>query len=834
MFNKNSGLSEVIDLGKNPERKQIRGIFRDDLKRVWFTTQNAGFAEFLPLDNSVNFITDSQQEALNVKSIISDKSGVLWLSTENGIIRWNNQKNKFYKYIHSDGVQLKNFNENAAIMGLDNELLFGGAGGILHFNPLKIQQKTFSPQVVIDEFRLFNQPISVGKQLPMSIDYISNLELTNEDYLFSLSFSALDYTAPEKNLYAYKLEGLDKNWIYTDSRNRTATYTALSPGDYTFTVKASDSHGNWSENETSLDITILPPWWRTWSAYFFYIVAILLMTILLIHIRTRTLKQRASELEQNVQDRTLELEQKNKTISVLLEQKQRMFTNISHEFRTPLTLIINPIKQLLKQAHIQEDRLILMTVKRNGLRLLKMVEQLLELAHLESPKKSQKVHYSLKHSITSILASFKPLAQIKMQTLTLGHVDDVVMKMQSNSLEIIITNLISNAIKYTPEGGEIAVQTRLDANTVELLVEDSGIGIEVKYQQSVFERFHRGTHEINEEIPGAGIGLALVKELVELHQGQITLQSKIGVGSLFKLSLPFCQTQCHNQELIQVSTPQEQWIQSEIEESDITLINAELTNEDSRPILLIIEDNNDMRKHLISILHVDYHCIQASNGYDGLKLAKLHVPDMIICDVMMPKMDGYEFSQSVKQDNILSHIPIILLTAKADLQSRMEGWRRHIDDYLTKPFDDDELKLRLKSLLTIRALLHKHFANEMHNKQAEVIKQFSIRDQDFIKKFEISIEENYSQSEFQLSQAASYLAMSDRQLQRKLKAIMNLTFSEYVRNYRLQKAEQLLKDGLFVHVVLEVVGFSSPSYFASCFKTKYGKTPKQFQQEVIK
>ncbi len=835
LFDKSSGQTETINLGGN-SNNFIRTLFLENENTLWIGTEGSGLGVIDIPSKTVSFIEGSDQVASNINSITSNGHGNIWLGTINGLVKYTKEDKTFSLFDGSAGIKLSDFSNGGAYSTKTGELIFAGGGGILQFKPNDIVKSQFSPPVVINEFKLLNKRVEIGEQLSASIEHIETLTLSHDDYLFSLTFSALDFTSPEKNIYAYMMEGLHSDWVYTDAFNRVATFTTLAPGKYRLRVKSSNSDGHWSNNETSLNIEIQPPWWRHWLAYLIYTISCLLAMFAFIHFRTRALKLRTKDLEIGVQERTLALEQKTNAISVLLEQKQHMFTNISHEFRTPLTLILSPIEQLLKENNSQQQTATLISIKRNCQRLLSMVDQLLELARLGSPTKTKAKLYSLKNTILLTVASFEPLAANKQQNLILNPIDNVTLKMQPDSLERILGNLLSNAIKYTDEGGQIEITTKQIKSDVIISIKDTGCGIPKCYQQEIFEHFYRGAFEHNEQIPGAGIGLSLVKELVKLHLGEITLVSQEGIGSTFSVHIPIYQGQYTEQD-ISTSTPHKNlWLVPEATENK-TQVSKKLTNLDADlPLLLIIEDNTEMREHLINLLCKDYLCIQAVNGEEGLAQAKLYVPDIIICDVMMPKINGYQLSEELKHDQALSHIPIVLLTARADIESRLEGWRKNIDDYLTKPFVDDELKLKLESLLTIRAILRTRFVSEMKNSPENLTKikrELNDKDQQFIAEFEVIVEENHSNIEFQLPFVAKELCMSDRQLIRKLKAIMGLSFTEYVRSFRLRKSLTLLQESMPVTQVIEKVGFSSPSYFSNCFKAEYSETPKQFQQRCI-
>ena len=835
-FNPNTYEYKYITNMKQESLNFIIDIYISLSGQIFVGTEGGGLAELSLNNNTIEQIFTSTS---TINWILEDQNETLWFSTDGALLNYKQGTNTLRKYDQNDGLFIGEFPQRAASF-FENKLVFGSNDGFLYFSPDSLKYKTSNSRIKLTELKLFNQRVSLsqpGSLTPLiePLSYSKEITLSHETYLFSLSFSALDFRFPEKMHYKYILEGLNNRWVSTNANNRIATFSNIPPGTYTFRVKAVDKQGLELNSEASIIINILPPWWKTNYAYVSYIIAVLLLIYFIIYIRTRKLQQYTVTLELGIKERTVKLEEKTDVITEMLEQKQRMFTHISHEFRTPLTLIITPINKLLRQQKDKEEMSTLLSLKRNSQRLLQLVEQLLLLARLESPEERKKYLYSFEQILPLIITAYEPLAKLKKQSFKIKNSANAVLEMLPESLEIIIGNLLSNAIKYSPEETTIEIDSVIRQEIIDISIKDVGVGISLEDQQVIFERFHRGIYENNEQIPGAGIGLALVKELVELHQGEINLQSQLAVGSQFQVSLPIYLNNYNKQDLI---------ISPELPEFSVindNLPNKSLKNEDALveknlPILLIIEDNFEMRKHLVEIFSTEYSCIQAGNGLEAIELASIQVPDVIICDVMMPKMNGYEFSKAIKQNEALSHIPIMLLTARADLESRKEGWRQHVDDYLTKPFDEDELILRVNNLLVVRGILRKRFVNEMKSNPLGLIQikeELNTKDQSFLEKLECFIEEGYSVTEFQLPQVAKKLFMSERQVQRKLKAIVGLTFSEYLRSFRLKEAAKLLQEGLANNLIIEKVGFSSPSYFSSCFKAEYNETPKQFQQRVM-
>ncbi|WP_281560644.1 hybrid sensor histidine kinase/response regulator transcription factor [Thalassomonas sp. RHCl1] len=803
-------------------------------QKIWLGT-DAGLAELSLKERKIIPYTP---ELGIIYGIHSDENTGLWLTTNNKLFHYDVNTRSYEEYGEGKGLSVAKFTQRTLLKASD-KLILGSNDGFFYFTPNLTDNPGLARKVQLTEFKLFNKIVPLSNaQLPTPLNkplsLLDKVTLTHEDYLFSFSFSALDFNAPDNIQYQYLLAGFDKQWISTDATDRIATYSAIPPGDYIFKVKATTNAQ--VTPETSIRLTILPPWWKTTYAYTSYVILMLALLYLLVSLRTRVLKQQAKTLEQGIKTRTLALEQQTQTIARLLEQKKNMFTNVSHELRTPLTLILSPVEQLLSREQSSQNKSLLSLIKQNSQRLLMMVEQLLELAWLESPDKKEKALFSLTEHLPLIIASYKPLAAAKNQQLSTREIDDVKLLLYPDSLDKIIGNILSNAIKYTPEGGSIEVTTAVQKGKVIISVIDNGLGIADKHQAIIFERFQRGSYKNNEQIAGAGIGLAIVKELVALHQGSIMLDSQEHNGCQFHVSLPiFIGTQG---DIVSAGerpiAKQQNLVAFPVENNQPQVSDAETNLK--HPIMLIVEDNVDMAAYLVSIFNREYHCILASDGQAGLAKAIEHVPDVIVSDVMMPVIDGYQLCQKIKQNDLLAHIPILLLTAKADLESKLTGLRLHSDDYLTKPFSDEELTLRVNNLLNARNRLRQQIAKELQDDPGAIVqisKVLNSKDQNFIHAFERLVIKRYPETEFGLASAAYQLNMSDRQLQRKLNALMDNNFSEYLRLFRLHKASELLQDGLTSTLVSEQVGFSSPSYFSTCFKSHFKETPKQFQQRQL-
>ncbi len=810
---------------------------------IWLGMES-GINRFDP--ESEQFIRYQNVEGLpdeQVDGVIEDLNGHLWFTTWGaGLVRHDPSSGQWQKFNRDDGL-LSNF-LGGGVLSQTGEIIVYGDNGLNIFDPEALPEQQQDPTVAFTDFRLLNESVAVsvpGKETLLGLHVNANpdITLTHRDYLLSFEFAALTYSDPMATRYAYKLEGFDQDWIETDASNRNATYTNLPAGDYVLNVRAAGRNGLWSNNSASLNLKILPPPWETWWAYTAYVLVSALMLFAFIRWRTVSLQNRAIELETTVDDRTRQIREHEQfiqhqadSLEELLHLKEKLYANISHEFRTPLTLILGPIRRMLAKAPETESREQLQVVQRNGERLLRLVDQLLELSRLSAAEKPTASAQPLVPHVNSLVQAFRPLAVEKGLTLATGKSEDVWVNCGPDSLEKILMNLLSNAIKYTPGGGRITVDVQAEGDTQAVLsVTDTGVGIALDEQQAVFDRFHR-IGDTGETIPGAGIGLALVKELVESFDGSISLDSTPGEGTTVKVTLPRHATDSPvdiSAVDIQVSAAAKREVSS-LADPGAGITALEHDHGDERQLVLIVEDNPDMQAYLHDLLSPRYECLVAGAGHDGLDLALEQVPDLVVCDVMMPDMDGYELTQALKEDLRSSHIPIIMLTALSDRKSRLKGLREHADDYLVKPFDDEELLLRISNQLAARDIMKARFSRRVYLEEP-LASGLNQRERTFLERFEKLLEENYVDPNLDIGAMASKMAVSTRQLQRKLKALTSHSPAEYLRAYRLKEAATQLGGGQQIVQVAMDVGFSSQAYFGTCFKAQYGMSPGKYQRQ---
>jgi len=828
--------SHSIKLLRKQDNLFVSGVFKDKEGDIWLPAISAGLYKLYLEHESDSYSESIYLPRTNIRSALyHENTGTIWASTDNGLYRLNIDSNEVAKFDSSDGLQSNEFLESG-IISLDGKIYLGGVNGLSVFSPSKVSSLSERYSVAITNFYIDGVEIQPSKLsesiLKKPIHLVDEVSLKHNQNSFAFTFSSLHPFSQNKIIYEYQLEGYEESAHSVDNTKRYANYTNIPPGNYVFHVKSIYNNEFYGTHTAKISITISPPFWRTHFAYLLYLIFMVLIISSFITYRTKRLTQRSKELESQVAERTKEVQQ-------LLAQKNEEFANVSHEFRTPLSLILGPTAQLLKENQNNNTQSRLNIIQRNGYRLLRMVDQLLNLETFRVKSITQKTPQAFGESIKLIAEAFADIAKEKAINFSIGQIDSVYFEFTPDALEKIVLNLLSNAIKYTPENGSINIEAkRTHENHYVITVTDSGIGIAKEQHDKIFERFNRVIDEHSEQITGAGIGLALVKSLVEAHQGSIQLNSKLGQGTEIKINLPIInevdkeQVSTHHSdeiialELMSLSAQRHMVDGSQDSQQD--------TNNQST--VLIIEDNTDMRNYIADSIRSEYHVITAKNGKEGVDIALREVPDLIISDIMMPLMDGYQVAHSLRENDITNHIPIVLLTARGDKKSRLKGWQEKADEYLTKPFDDEELKIRLANLLAIRNILKKRFGEVVFTEQPsttdseedDLEKLKSDQQQAFLQKLNQVIDQVYADPKIAIIDIAKSLAMSDRQLSRKLKSITDLTPVEYLRRYRLEQGKILLRQGRPSTIVAHDVGFSSQSYFGKCFKAQFGVSPSEF------
>jgi signal transduction histidine kinase/ligand-binding sensor domain-containing protein/DNA-binding response OmpR family regulator len=819
--------------------RNVIDIIEDSRKLIWIGTRE-GLNLFNKTKGAFRTFRDVNGLPDNaILSMVEDDSHNLWVSTPNGLSNIIVKKDRlgeysfeFKNYDESDGLQGKEFNENAVLKTKQGELIFGGANGFNIFQPRDIKINKDKPDVAITDFVIFNKSVKVNEKidgrviLQKAINESKEIVLKYSENIFTIEFAALNYIHPEKNKYSYMLEGFNKDWMKTDGRNRKATYTNLNPGTYTFKVKASNNDGYWNEEGSRLTITILPPFWKTKTAFLLYILIILGALLL-----SRKILLERERLNFKIDQERMEA-QRNHELDVM---KIKFFTNISHEFRTPLTLIITPLEKILKQTKDPDQKKQFDLIYRNARRLLNLVNQLLDFRRMEvqeiklNPSRGDIIGFIKEISYSFSDISEKKNIQFSFQS-SITELDTV---FDQDKLEKILFNLLSNAFKFTPEHGKVSVEIRVlddqpeiisikendELKWLEIKVRDTGIGISSEKHEKIFERFFQNDLPGGLINQGSGIGLAITKEFVKLHGGSISVESEPEQGSCFTIWLPIKDL------LHKVS---ETLITEHIQTVDHSNANLPEFNENNKkPILLLVEDNEEFRFYLKDNLKNEYNIAEASNGLEGWKQATSIIPDLIVSDIMMPEMNGIDFCKKVKNDQRTSHIPIILLTARNAEEQKLEGLQSGADDYITKPFNFEILELRIKNLVSHRDLLRKSFQKQIVVNPSEI--SVTSLDEKLIKKALEIVEVNISNPDFSVEELSKELGMSRVHLYKKLLSLTGKTPIEFIRVIRLKRAAQLLeKSQLTVSEIAYQVGFNNPKYFTKYFKSEFNTLPSLY------
>jgi signal transduction histidine kinase/ligand-binding sensor domain-containing protein/DNA-binding response OmpR family regulator len=786
----------------------VRALYEDGQGMLWIGTNHGGLNRFDPRTARFSYFgTKDGLPSNRVVSIAPDNLGNLWLGTGHGISRFNPSARNFRNFDAADGLPDNEFNLGS-VHSANGRLLFGSINGAVGFHASQIKENNVLPKVYLTGLTVQQErrPVPQGA-----------LELPHEGNSISFEFVALNYDTPEKNQYAFQLTGLDRDWIYCGSQ-RFARYTNLEPGTYTFRVKASNNDGMWNQTGASLQVIILPPWWETGWAYAGY-AAILCMLIWLARRNLINRERLRSELK--LERLTAE---KMQELDAL---KSDFFANLSHEFRTPLSLIKAANDSLHQQHGTDMHNSHYQLIERQAGHLLNMVNQILDLSRLESGKLAlvpQSVNLS--SFLLQLSRSFVPLFEsrnltfrytVPMQTLWVS--------VDQDKLSGIISNLLTNATKFTPNGGQVQFSALVDDRqsdkiSLRFVVQDTGIGIPDNQLPHIFDRFFQADGSATRSYEGTGIGLALVKELVALHRGVIDVESDVGKGTTFTVQLTFTSVdpdlQANPTVPSEAHRPYVQPVQ-----------HGQPQSAAQRARLLIIEDHPDLRSFLVDCFAENYDTIAVDNGSDGFEQAITQFPDLIISDVMMPGINGMELCRRLKTDERTSHIPIVLLTAKAAAESKRAGLQTGADEYLTKPFDRQELLLRVENLLESRRKLRDRFSKQLLVQPAEVT--VNSTDERFLQQVFTVLETNLSDASFDVAAFSIQMAISQTHLHRKLTALVGQSANELIRSFRLKRAASLLiQQHGNVSEIAFMVGFTNPNYFAKCFRDQFGQTPTAY------
>ncbi|WP_169578556.1 hybrid sensor histidine kinase/response regulator transcription factor [Salinimicrobium terrae] len=819
---------------------QVLSIFRDSDDKIWVGTQ-----EGLDLYNpkTQTFYHYTVLDGLPGKKVISvneDNEKNLWLSTSYGLVQFKKNKIEkstgriapnFQNYDDEDGLQGKLFNENALFRTRNGTLLAGGLNGFNMFNPEKFTFNNEPPNVVFTSFELFNKKIKPFQKingrvlLNAPIHQTSEVKLQYDENLFSIEFAALDFLQPSKNKYRYKLEGFDQEWQEVGSSDRRVTYTNLDPGTYEFQVQASNNDKVWNIEDASLMLTVLPPFYKTTYAY----VAYLFLGILILHFSRRNIIRR--------QRRNFLFEQEKREAAHLHEMdlmKIRFFTNISHEFKTPLSLIIAPIEKLKAREINIEAREQLETINRNAKRLYGLINEILDLRKVQNTPLLSTSRGNVIEFVEQIVESFKILGENKNIDLNIqSETKEFVTSFDMDKLDKILFNLLSNAFKFTPEQGIITVNLRIaDTATtsgkklLQITISDTGIGISSEDQAKIFDRFYKVPQPENYNRSGSGIGLSLVKEFVELYEGTISVQSELGKGSVFSLSIPLEDLQCPDMIREETGSGNKGAKVATVKGAVESIENSEI------PRLLIIEDDQNLLTYLTKNFNNSFKVFVAANGQDGWKKALAVQPDLIISDWSMPVMDGTELCTKIRNDSRTRHIPFILLTAHADEESILCGLKTGVSDYIVKPFNLEVLHSRVQNLISQRKSLQQTYSKKIEVATKKV--ELEPEDDAFMRKALKIIDKNIGNTEFSVEKMAADLGVSRTFLYNKMVTRLEKSPHELIRDIRLDRGKELLlKSQLTISEIAFEVGYNNPKYFTKNYKKKYNVLPSEVRAQVL-
>ena len=798
-------------------------LFLDVRHTVWLGTEGGGLCSF---DYKTgNFTAFDPDNTLLPNTVIyaieQDEFDNFWISTNSGLIRINpyTKKNRMV-FTKTDGLQSNQFNFRSSLHARDGKMYFGGINGINTFYPKDFKQNQFMPKVRIIDFRLFNKEVNVTDEhsaLSAPIYESKEITLKYNQNTFSLSFVALSYQAPDKNQYTYIMDGVDKNWNVAEKNNNTAYYTNLPPGKYTFRVKGSNNDGLWNQDATVITVNILPPFWKSGIANFFYLI--IFASALFWLYKNWNLRQ-----DRLHDEHIKEFKEKQEKESYL--SKINFFTNLSHEIRTPLSLIKLPLERIINSGDGNEKtKSFLHTMDKNTEYLLNLINQLLDF------RKTEEIEFQLHINLCNIselmrdvYVRFKQSAELKNTELKIIlPEEDVMMGVDREAFNKMVSNLMSNALKYSTS--KVEMELKLNENNFEVRISDDGKGITDTEKKKIFEPFYQSDNSK----AGTGIGLALTRALAEKHNGTLKYEKGLTVGSIFIISIP----------VISTNSPQ-----TSVQQKNIVFVDPEYNKNkpqsdpdiikvDTGIKLLLVEDNVELLQLTFDYMQDNYMVYTATNGLEALAVLNEQNIDVVVSDIMMPLMDGFQLCESIKSNTQFCHIPVILLTAKTNIESKITGLEYGSDAYLEKPFSLEHLRTQINNLLNSRRKLKELFASSPLLSSVEIV--IAKKDIEYVERLNGEIEKHLLDVNFSIDTLSEFMNMSRSNFYRKLKSISGMSPNDYLKMIRLKKAaELLLSQDYRINEVYEKVGFSSSSYFAKCFKEQFGILPREFGSKVPK
>ncbi len=814
-LNKERETFKKITFKDNKEILNNINCIQQDIKgNIWFGSYNAGLISVNFNKKSVRIYTTQQGlPANNITGIIEDNDGYLWLSTDKGLAKMEGES--FKVYTRRDGLPGNVFNYNSCLKDNKGLLFFGGYNGMVSFLPESIKENKKVPTVVFTGLKLFGKAIDINDESQLLSKAITKPEEIVFDYdqnIFSIDFSVLNYIKSGKNKYAYKLDGFDKHWNYTHIP--TATFSNLPDGVYTLFVKGANNDEVWSKDLASLVIIIKPPFWKTWWAYLFYsLVALGVLFLFTRFLLVRALLKREHDVN---------------------KMKLDFFTHVSHEIRTPLTLILGPLEKIIQET--QENKSInrqLLGVNKNVRRLSRLVNELMDFRKVESGK--MKLHITSENIVSfskEIYLSFQQIAiQRKINYQFIADEKNIETYFDKDQLEKVLYNLLSNAFKFVPDQGTVTLSISTENSEIKINVTDNGPGIPKESRDKIFTDFYQAGNS-QERKGGTGIGLALSRSIAQLHHGKLVLED-YPEETCFSLILKSGKAHFKKEELkeqVNSESAAMYTLQSEVDTIIYALDNTEGKKDVQKPLVLVVDDNAEIRNFLIQSLQHNYEVLDAENGERAFLIATNKIPDLIISDVMMPVMDGFEFCRKVKSDERTSHIPVILLTARSGDIHELDGLKTGADSYLTKPFSMQKLQLNVSNLLMLQENMRKKFSQQLTLEPLNIVIESS--DEEFLNKVLKLLEENITNIDFNVNQFASEIGMSTPVFYKKIKALTGLTVNNFVKSFRLKRAAQLLEQNAgTIYEISYMVGFNDAKYFSKEFRKQFGQSPTEYIQK---
>jgi signal transduction histidine kinase/DNA-binding response OmpR family regulator len=813
----------------------VNTIYQDHNSQIWISMFGGGLNRMTGSDAAHNpeFKQYSISDGLNndvVKSMVEDNDYRLWLATDTGLSYIDMASGRIMNFDKYDGFPQVSVEDNAAICTDEGDLWIGCAQGILSFSPSKLESRSSDYKTFIVGCEVSNRDVNMSDPdgiIDKSISYVDGITLKHNQSMFTFEFAALNFSNQNRVSYRYRLEGYEKEWHY-NGRNRIASYTNVPPGKYTFCVETIDEANPELNSSRSITVTILPPWWASGFAYTIY--AVLLVSLLILAIRLSLFMIRVKN--------DVYIEQR------LSELKIKFFTNISHELRTPLTLIIGPIQELKEKENLSpKGRQYVELMERNVSQMLQLVNQLLDFRKIQNGK--MRLHVSLFDMVSMVSSfekEFRVLADENEVSFTFQlPAEPIKVWADKEKMGIVIRNILSNAFKFTSQGGNVFVSVASEDNDTKCVIkiEDDGIGIPQSKLSEIFERFAQADNNRTANYRGTGIGLALSKEIVNLHHGKLYAESVEGKGSTFVIELQPDKEHytASEADFYMGEDNEEKQVASGVEQAP-QVHRADVKADSSLPTLLIVEDNKDLCDMLKLQLDERFNIYTAADGEDGLKKVHLYHPDIVVTDQMMPRMDGLKMLQHIRSDFSVSHIPVIVLTAKGDDENKTRAINMGANAYITKPFSRDYLVARIDQLLKERRLFQERLWQTVRSDSAAAEQQntpeknyeeyLEKRDLQFLEKIHQIIEEHIDDSDFNAEAVSSTIGLSRSAFFKKMKSLTGFSPSDLIKDVRLTKAMELIKttDKSIAEIAF-AVGFKDSGYFGKCFRKKYNQTPKE-------